>query len=508
MVSTRYTRQQKTQHRPGNNITRKRRPDITNSNNVDNNKHDDKHGEVSTGGEVINSGGYGCIFKPALKCKGKSRDRRKVSKLMIIRHSEEEYKLIMKYKKKLEHIPNYVDYFLLEGISMCTPDKLTHADLTYYKKKCTALQKHEITSKNINDNIENVLTINMPDGGVDVGDFLAKHHSEETLIQLNNSLINLLNNGIVPMNKLQIYHCDIKETNILVQAKKKQKREENNKTKLYTRLIDWGISVEWRAGEDIPEKLLNRPLQYNMQFSIILFNKHFLSMYNNLLKRTPSPSYKDIRNVVMQFIMFWFKERGIGHFHAINNILQLLMLNDDEDDHDDMHDELDVRLEDGFDEAFDNDSDMTERKQKQRDDYMFTYYYIADYLTTVLSKYTMHGELNLLKYFNDVFIKNADLWGFIISYATILELYYYDYNKLNKQEIAAFNKIKQIIVSFLFETAITPINVEQLTIELHTLTELFRECKTVPSEYRDNRLRNRTSNVRSIFDNITEDAPQ
>ena len=53
----------------------------------------------STGGNVINSGGYGCIFKPALKCKGKPRDKRKISKLMLTRHSEEEYKFIMKYKK-------------------------------------------------------------------------------------------------------------------------------------------------------------------------------------------------------------------------------------------------------------------------------------------------------------------------------------------------------------------------------------------------------------------------
>ena len=216
-------------------------------------------------------------------------------------------------------------------------------------------------------------------------------------------------------------------------------------------------------------------------------------MYNDMLKKTPSPNYKDIKKVVVQFIMYWFKERGMGHFQAINQTLQLLMLNED------LEEDLD-----GLEGLHSLDDKMNERTQKQQHDYMFTYYYIADYLITILSKYTMRGELHLLKYFEDVFIKNADLWGFIISYATILEMYYHNYEKLNEQEVAAFNKLKQIIVSFLFETAITPINKDQLTMELHLLTELFRKCKSVPSAYRDYRLQNRPTNVRSIFDKVTE----
>ena len=527
MVSTKHTRHirdQNKQHVIGRKTRRKNAQ--TQEINLKNDVNQEKVGEgVSAGvgegvigGNVINSGGYGCIFKPALKCAGKTRVRGKVSKLMTTRHSEEEYNFIMKYKKHLEHIPNYADYFLLEGITICAPDKLTSKDLLYYTQKCSALQKEDLTSKNINDNLDNVLAINMPDGGVDVGDFLAKHHSEESLIQLNLSLIDLLNNGVVPMNQLHIYHCDIKETNILVQAKKKTKKEENKKkedngkedngkedngniqSKLYTRLIDWGISVEWTKGHEIPDKLLNKPLQYNIPFSIILFNKHFLSMYNGMLNNTPSPNYKDIKKVVLKFIMVWFKERGMGHFQAINQTLQLLMMNEDDNDNDNDND----NLEDDFEGLHSLDDQINERTHKQQHDYMFTYYYIADYLTTVLSKYTMRGKLNLLKYFEEVFTKNADLWGFIMSYAAILELYYHNYEKLNEQEIAVFNKLKEIIVSFLFETAITPINTNQLTTELQLLTELFRKCKTVPSKYRDYRLRNRTTNVRSIFDKVTE----
>ena len=33
------------------------------------------------GGNVIASGGFGCVFKPALKCKGKSRNDKEITKL-------------------------------------------------------------------------------------------------------------------------------------------------------------------------------------------------------------------------------------------------------------------------------------------------------------------------------------------------------------------------------------------------------------------------------------------
>ena len=58
------------------------------------------------GGEVLASGGFGCVFKPSLKCKGKPRSKNKVSKLMTKKHTISEYNEIMELKKKLKHIPN------------------------------------------------------------------------------------------------------------------------------------------------------------------------------------------------------------------------------------------------------------------------------------------------------------------------------------------------------------------------------------------------------------------
>ena len=53
------------------------------------------------GGEVIASGGFGCVFNPSLKCKGSARENKKISKLMTKRHAKDEYNEIVKYKKIL-----------------------------------------------------------------------------------------------------------------------------------------------------------------------------------------------------------------------------------------------------------------------------------------------------------------------------------------------------------------------------------------------------------------------
>ena len=66
------------------------------------------------GGKVIASGGYGCVFNPALRCEGETkRNKNKITKLMTDKHATEEYEEINSIKKKLDKIPNYSDYYYL-----------------------------------------------------------------------------------------------------------------------------------------------------------------------------------------------------------------------------------------------------------------------------------------------------------------------------------------------------------------------------------------------------------
>ena len=104
------------------------------------------------GGKALASGGFGCVFSPALRCKGNASRTPKngISKLMKEKYAFKEYEEINKIRDKLKNIKNFADYFLLDDIEMCRPAKLTGFDLKNFEAKCTALPKDKITETNIN----------------------------------------------------------------------------------------------------------------------------------------------------------------------------------------------------------------------------------------------------------------------------------------------------------------------------------------------------------------------
>ena len=86
-------------------------------------------------GKTIGSGGFGCVFRPALKCKGvNERESNKISKVMTSNNALDEYNQIMLLKDILEKIPNYSNYFIIDGLTICHPDKLTSSDLINFEK--------------------------------------------------------------------------------------------------------------------------------------------------------------------------------------------------------------------------------------------------------------------------------------------------------------------------------------------------------------------------------------
>ena len=55
------------------------------------------------GGKAIDSGGYGCIFLPSLKCANSinsSQNKSFISKLMLNNDSDKEYNLIQKFNHR------------------------------------------------------------------------------------------------------------------------------------------------------------------------------------------------------------------------------------------------------------------------------------------------------------------------------------------------------------------------------------------------------------------------
>jgi serine/threonine protein kinase len=395
------------------------------------------------GGSALASGGFGCVFNPSLKCENKKRNKNKISKLMIEKYAFKEYDEIKLIRLRLKSIKNYQDYFLISDIQICRPAKLTRDDLKNYNKKCTALPKNKITKKNINTSLDKLMVLNMPNGGIPVDDYIYEKGSFNDLLKINNSLIDLLQNGIIKMNEKNVYHCDIKDANVLVKI---------NGGKLQTKLIDWGLSTEYIPfkNEPFPKTWRNRPLQFNSPFSVIIFTDCFVEKYTKYIQNDGKLTKENLKPFVIDYIYFWIKKRGAGHYKFINQIMYTLFSNDLKN--------------------------MNNEVKRQIIENEFTLSYITNYIVEVLINFTYFkedGALNLRTYLDNVFIKIVDIWGFITIYFPILEILYDNYDKLNDLQKNIFNSIKNICVNYLYAPRINPIDIDKLVIDFQKLNVLF-----------------------------------
>ena len=367
------------------------------------------------GGKAIASGGFGCVFKPALECNKKgTRNNKKgeITKLMKIKYANSEFKEIQTFKKLLHDIPDYSNYFLLDGFSLCRPDTLSEDDLTHFDKKCKSLKKIDITAENVNSSLDKLLSLNMPFGGVDIEHYVKKRMEYTKLHNMNATLIQLLQNGILPMNERGVFHCDIKDSNVLI-------KEEDSGLK--TRLIDWGLSTTFAVGSHtIPKQQINRPFQFNVPFSVVLFNDTFTKMYAEFLKKNPDPSFYILRSFVINYVVTWVNKRGPGHLKALNNIFKKLF------------ERGLVNIEETF------KDDLIE--------FDFTFYFIFEYISQVLFKFTRNGSFQKIEYFTSIYLKNLDLWGYIMIYLPIIEKLEPYYKQLCDCEKKIIDTIRDLIL--------------------------------------------------------------
>lgn len=109
----------------------------------------------------------------------------------------------------------------------------------------------------------------------------------------------------------------------------------------------------------------------------------------------------------------------------------------------------------------------------------YTYYYIIEYISKIVYEYTdvKNKKLDLQDYFKKVFLKTVDIWGFVFSYFYILNIMSYTkQDKLSKTENKIFEKLKHIIIYYLYENPLEPINHVDIKRELSELNDFFDEA--------------------------------
>ena len=207
-----------------------------------------KYRKKNLSGKAIASGGYGCVFQPALLCRNNSDRTSGISKLLVNKNANDEFKETLTIKPIIDKIPNNSKYFLVNDITKCKPNHLTSDDLINFDK-CSNLKKRGITLNNVNKNINKLTIINIPYGGIDLDKYIKlKRPDLDEIAIINSKLIRLLKNAIFPMNQLRLIHNDIKGANILY-----------NETDGEMRIIDWGFGEI--IGLERPEQPWSRPLQ-------------------------------------------------------------------------------------------------------------------------------------------------------------------------------------------------------------------------------------------------------
>ena len=301
----------------------------------------------------------------------------------------------------------------------------------------------KLTSSNVNSNLDKLRSLNMPYGGLDLGDYVERTKMDYNKMRyMNVSLIKLLKKGILPMNERGIYHCDIKDSNILV--------KEEQGGHVNTRLIDWGLSTTFKERNSIPKPLTKRPFQFNVPFSIILFNDTFTKMYAEFLKKHKEPTYFETREFTINYVVTWINERGPGHLKSLNNIFKAF-----------------------FDRGLIN---IEEQFKEDLIEFEYTFYFIFEYISYVLFKFTREGKFDKMDYFSQVFLKNLDVWGITMSYLPILEYLENYYDDLCECELEIIDTIKSAVL-YVIECSYVPIDVDKLANKLEKLDHLFLKAE-------------------------------
>jgi len=374
-------------------------------------------------GEAIAAGGFGCVFKPPIHCRQGSTnqyDANGISKLMIGRHVTAEMVEIKRVKPFINKIPHKEHYFLVDGISSCNPDRLSSSDKRMFDEKCRNLTEKGINARNVNTKLKTLGMINIPYGGVDLDKYWGKWWAttppdltRKLFAATNNSLIRLLKFGIVPLNAHHFLHMDIKGGNILRDGAV-------DSTDINCRLIDWGLSTSYNPSGGIPEAVRDKVIQFNCPFSIILFKTGLKTFVQTQLRKTADPSAKYLNdkktgdkeilralayNILLDSAIYL----GFGHMRYICEYIfkglfkPLVHGGGDASSH-----------------IFYNTTTTLAT--------LFGTNIIVDYLTEILFTYVVRGKdgqmthIDFVKYFHEVFVHNVDVWGFIMSYLSIVEL--------------------------------------------------------------------------------------
>lgn len=389
------------------------------------------------GGDAIASGGFGCVFRPALKCRTGSvphdatlnADTEYVSKLLYTQDAKDEMAESNSFGKTLQLIKDYEKYFIFP-IKRCKPKPLTKDDHREFDSVCSKLVSNGYSSLNINKYLDDFRILMIPNGGIDLNMFCEKNSkiSYDLFKNINTSLIDLLENGIVKMNKLHLYHLDLKAHNVMLDI-------DNTRDNVYTKIIDWGLSQKIKSSKNVYNQLKGRPLQFNLPPSIILLSNSFLDFIHDLYDDYDTVTLT--RDIVIDHVMKhlsnkYFKSFGNGHRDYINYMSRIIF---DKTTHQNYH------IKD---------------------------YFIASYISDIILEYRKPSNSFDKSRFSKTLLSNCDIWGFLITYLPFMKV-----DNMDNQD-SIKHDIRELFINYMVKYSSKTIPINDVIMHLHGINQKLK----------------------------------
>tara|TARA_Y100000591_G_scaffold331543_2_gene365793 strand:+ start:2709 stop:3863 length:1155 start_codon:yes stop_codon:yes gene_type:complete len=226
------------------------------------------------GGKMLASGGYGCVFSPAIDCDGSSLTSTKyVSKIQVYnKYAKREIKI----GRKIQNIRGFENHFV-PIVKHC---KVNLGDIKDNEtSKCDIFKKRE--SKKFT-------TMKMPFiNGTDFIDFMIKNKDNDYIV---NKIIFSYNHLLTSISQLiqnNILHFDLKGTNILF--------DYDSKLPL---LIDFGLSAI--INDEISDQQLKEIFYvFGADYYVWPLEVHYMAY---LINENMNPSNNDLINIVDEYV--------------------------------------------------------------------------------------------------------------------------------------------------------------------------------------------------------------
>lgn len=375
------------------------------------------------GGKAIASGGYGCVFSPALKCETGTRHDG-ISKLLKSNAANDEFDETKHILPVLKKIPYFKKYILLPE-SMCKPSELQQSDLEQFDNKCSKFDSAK-------SNIDKYTILNMPYGGSDLEMYFKSNKLGPNFSIINNNLIKLLKNAVQVFNKHNLIHADIKGKNILVDDD------------LTCRIIDWGLAFMYSHGSSkkIDIECEWRPVQFNIPCSNILFSSFYIDeiiMLSASRDKNKTLTVEEASNMIQSKFDKYTSKYGNGHVEYTLFMFEVILKN--------------LKMNISPKKAF------------------------FDYIAKCVVKfYDDVGYFNHYKYFYEVYAHNCDIWGILTCYFNLLEIprSRFEFKNGNSTSISHFrSKVSTILYKYMINHADKVINVKHLMNDLKSLNTHF-----------------------------------